>query len=238
MARSFSSGNYLTNATGLTFPLTMSAWCYPTSFTGKVCPVSVNLDSTTFHILIFDATGHVQAESNAGSTVAAATTAGAASINAWCHAAGTFASATSRAAFLNGGSKATNVTSRSPSGLNRCQIGVLSNTFNPFTGSVAEVAIWSAVLSDGEIATLATGVPAWQVRAASLWGYWPVLGLSSTEPDYSGAGRAMTLVGTPALADGPPVGLWMLPVRGSVNVVAAVVGMAPSRRSLQHMLVR
>jgi hypothetical protein len=215
----------------------MSAWCYPTAFTGKVCPVSVSFSSTVFHILIFDATGHVQAESNAGSTVVAATTVAAASTNAWCHAAATFASATSRAAFLNGGSKATNATSRAPSGINRCQIGILSNTFNTFTGNVGEVAIWSAVLSDGEIATLATGVPAWQVRSASLWGYW-LVGLASPEPDYSGAGRAMTLVGTPTLADGPPVGLWMPPVRGPVNVVAAAVGRAPTRRSFQHMLVR
>jgi hypothetical protein len=59
-----------------------------------------------------------------------------------------------------------------PSGLNRTAIGAIVRASNPAysTGEVAEVAVWSAALSDEEIALLAKGF-----SPLCLWWRWPSL---------------------------------------------------------------
>ena len=65
------------------------------------------------------------------------------SANTWHHACGVYTSATSRAAYIDGGSKGTNTTSITPSGVDRTSIGRL-NRLTPsqaFSGRIAEVGI-------------------------------------------------------------------------------------------------
>ena len=57
------------------------------------------------------------------------------------------------------------------------------------SGSIAEEAGWSVALTDAEIAAWAKGTLACKIRPASLVGYWPLFGLESPEPDYSGLGN-------------------------------------------------
>lgn len=72
-------------------------------------------------------------------------------------------------------------------------------------GLVAEVAIWSVVLSTTDIARFANGERAYTINPAHLIGYWPLDGLSSPEPDISGNGNNGTLTGTSKASSDPPV---------------------------------
>lgn len=78
--------------------------------------------------------------------------------------------------------------------------GVPSDFLN---GELAESAVWSACLSTGEMAGLASGVSTSQVRPRSLVGYWPLYGLASPEPDLSGNANNGTLTGTAYVAHAP-----------------------------------
>ncbi|MFS2087150.1 LamG-like jellyroll fold domain-containing protein, partial [Stenotrophomonas geniculata] len=76
----------------------------------------------------------------------------------WNHALAVFASSTSRAAYLNGASKGTNVQSSSPTGVNRTTtsmvyVSAASSLF--FPGDLAEVAMWNVALTDADAAILA-----------------------------------------------------------------------------------
>lgn len=64
--------------------------------------------------------------------------------NTWHHAAGIFVSATDRRAFIDGGSKGTNATDITPTGLDRLFIGMTRDNTPaiPASGMIAEVAIY------------------------------------------------------------------------------------------------
>lgn len=141
----------------------------------------------------------------AGSFGEAATTTGY-SANAWQHACGVFTSATSRAAFLNGGGKGTNAISRAPSGLSRTMVGRYnagaSNVYAD--AAIAEAAIWDTDLTDAEVAILATGVSPLFVRPQNLVFYAPLSGSNATETDIIG-GASITWVNTPTKAEHPRI---------------------------------
>ena len=70
---------------------------------------------------------------------------------------------------------------------------------NEFVGRLAEVAIWKgATLSAAEITALASGTSPSAVRSGSLTGYWPLYGVASPEPDYSGNVGNGTVTGSSA----------------------------------------
>lgn len=83
-----------------------------------------------------------------------ATTASGYTAGAWYTAAGVFTSATLRAAYINGGSKGTDVVSRTPSGLDTTYIGTyysggaLSTFLN---GKIAACAFYNIALSDAQV---------------------------------------------------------------------------------------
>lgn len=141
----------------------------------------------------------------AGSFGEAATTTGY-SANAWQHACGVYTSATSRAAFLNGGGKGTNATNRAPSGLSRTMVGRYntgaSNVYSD--AAIAEAAIWDTDLTDAEVAILATGVSPLFVRPQNLVFYAPLSGSNGTEIDLIG-GASVTWVNSPVKAEHPRI---------------------------------
>src|SRR3990167_2202236 len=78
--------------------------------------------------------------------------------NTWHHACAVFSSASSRAVFIDGGSKGENGTSGTPTGFNETTIGNRSDGGNPLSGAVAEAAIWNIALTDDEVLMLANGL--------------------------------------------------------------------------------
>ena len=75
-------------------------------------------------------------------------------------------------------------------------------------GLIADVAVWSVILTAGEAAALRAGARPYNIRQAALTGYWPLDGLSSPEPDLSGFSNNGTLNSAPTLAAGPPIALF------------------------------
>ena len=118
------------------------------------------------------------AVSNSGEIGVAQTDAGLVSAGQWCHAAAVFAGATSRSVYLNGGNKKTDTTQSSLLfTYNRLRIGARANIWGPeySHGDIADVGIWSAALTDDEIAALAMGASPLLVRPTQLWFYAPLV---------------------------------------------------------------
>lgn len=226
MARSgFSTSNYLGFSSTIVAspPCTISAWCYPTGVSST--PVIGGMSSNPIGdrlVIYLDTSGHLNAQSEHASTGVAATTTTTASLNAWSHCVGIFASTTSRTAILNGGGSGSNTISNAPV-CNQSEIGCVIDggiVSHPFTGSLGEFAIWNVALTSSEAGALAKGVPAFLIRPASLVGYWPCYGLTSPEPDLSGAAHNMSITGSLSQANGPPVVPFSKPFwRGSYALV-------------------
>lgn len=75
----------------------------------------------------------------------------------WVHGAAVFDSLTSRSIFVNGANKQTSSAVLGSISLTETHLGSRPPGTFAFDGELAEVAIWSAALSDGEIASLASG---------------------------------------------------------------------------------
>lgn len=74
----------------------------------------------------------------------------------------------------------------------------------PFSGKIADAAIWNVALTATEVTALAGGRRANTIRPSALIGYWPlnnVDGLMGRASDLSGYGNNGALVGTKAHSD-------------------------------------
>lgn len=165
-------------------PLTMAAWFYPNNATDNFALMSVTdnaeAGSNRFGITILGAVAGdpIQAFAQQGAANGTTNSTAGFTANAWNHACGVFTSSTSRTVYLNGGNSATNTTNSTPAGVNRVRIGARFLNGTPgvfFNGSVAEVGIWNAALTDAEIASLANGVACRLVRPQSLVFYAPMI---------------------------------------------------------------
>ncbi len=112
-------------------------------------------------------------------TIAIATTSAQWSINTLHHACGVVAASNSRAVYLDGGNKGTNISNRLFSGdYDRTRIGVLNigATLSQYmSGMIAEAGIWNVALTDAEVAVLAAGYSPLFVRPQNLVAYWPLV---------------------------------------------------------------
>jgi len=83
----------------------------------------------------------------------------------------------SRTAYLNGGNKGTESTSKTIDTVDDTFIGAnnVSSIHDFFDGSIAEVAVWNAILTDAEYLVLAAGYSPLFVRPQSLVAYWPLI---------------------------------------------------------------
>lgn len=238
--RGWSATNYLLYTTGIVtaMPLTIAAWG-KTSITGTlqamvhIGDVDVNPTQNRWSLTV-DVNDKVTATTNTTSGTVSAVTSTAISANTWFHACAVFTSATSRGAYLNGGGKGSNTTSRSPTGIDRTAIGVLfgSSVSQPFgpagTGDLAEVAVWNIALSDADVAALATGVSPLLIHPEALVGYWPLLGVNSPENNLLSNTSTMSITGSLSQSAHPRVFEWAASKIGiSTNIayeVAAAVG--------------
>lgn len=190
-------------------PLTLVCWFRADILDQQATIVSLGdtAGNTEYFILNVTLGEAVNAFAKGGVPDDGATTSTTFSTNVWHHAAGVFASTTSRSAYLNGGGKTTNVTSVSPSSIDTTAVGRTGKQTpaDYFDGSIAEVGIWNTNLSDAQVTSLAGGTSPLFIAKANLKGYWPIFGGRSPERDYSGNGNDLTVNGTPAQIDHPAV---------------------------------
>lgn len=134
------------------------------------------------------------------------------SANAWFHQAGTWDGTNARN-YVNGaetpGSPVSVTGSLTNNNLN-LYIGsdpddVIQLQADSFPGRLADAAFWNAALFAGEVAALARGVSPLRIRPTALLGYWPLFGVGSPEPDYSGNGNNGSITGSVTQADHAPV---------------------------------
>jgi hypothetical protein len=198
---------HLTSTTPVTaVPLTMACWFNPdvvSALDYLICIADSGADTDWFSLEANGAAGDVvRARTNATTGVFASTSATFVA-GTWQHAAAVFESTTSRAAYLDGGNKGTNTTSKTPSGLDRiglaCQATLTPTLF--LSGLIAEAAIWDVALTDDEVAQLGLGYCPLLVRPDGLVFYAPLV---RAVQDVIG-GLTLTATGTPAAAVHPRI---------------------------------
>ena len=181
-------------------PMTFSALfdTYDTSVSQEIIAITNIAITDTMRIIYSTGSSTILGISQVAGTDGVATATSSVSQNIWHHAAAVFTSITSRDIYLDGGSKGSNTTSVSPSGLASTKIAILNPLSNTvaFKGEIAEVAIWNVALTSAEISILASHYSPLFVRPQSLVAYWPIIGRTSPEIDIVG-GFNMTLANDP-----------------------------------------
>lgn len=163
------------------------------------------IGTSEHHALETTTAGTIRARTRNASGALSATTTGAFTDDTWTHAAGVWASSSSRAAYRDGANKGTDANNRAITSFDGTRIGVQTGgTLRYWDGLMAEMGFWGVALSDDEVALLAKGVSPLMVRPADLVAYWPLIGRFSPEIDLVG-GNNMTLNGTPTQADHPRI---------------------------------
>lgn len=214
MARTFVSGSsqYLEVDTAAitTYPFTMACWFNVTN-------------ATAFHTLMFigdkdvgtywtalaargdiagDRVGAYSSNYGAGASQAAHTSTGF-SVSTWHHACGTWTNASSRSAYIDGGSKSTDANAvGAMANHDRTTIGRAGDSSPSFyaNGQIAETAIWDVVLTDAEVAILSIGYTPPFVRPENLILYLPLV--RGNDQDIVG-GLSLTAFNTPTIGDHP-----------------------------------
>lgn len=180
----FSTANYIRGSFGAAaVPKTIAAWVRLPTIAALHTVVDLHnsgaaLDRNSFKLEI-SASGLIRAVAADGSAATPASSATTMVANTWHHACAVFTSATSRAAYLDGGNKGTNTTSRTPSSINQITLGCEngSSKGNPFGGWLYGVSIWDAALTDADVASLAGGASPLQIRPDVLTHHFPMLGV-------------------------------------------------------------
>jgi hypothetical protein len=186
MAYSFNGTNqYLrtSSAPAIGFPMTLAAWCRPTSMTGTRTVIAVGqAPAATRHRnqIVMLSTGALRV-TGATSTSSFADTTATATTNQWVHAAGVVTSLSSRTIYLNGGNAVTNTATIgayntfTEMGIGAQQSNTASTYENFWAGDLAEVGVWNVALTPEEVASLGRGVTCNQVRPQSLVFYAPLI---------------------------------------------------------------
>lgn len=164
-------------------PFTMACWARPDAENVAAAALSIGDKDVGAHFWDILFVGNVAGDpirfrALAGGTAGSAEATGIDfAANTWYHVCGVETSATDRAVFVDGGNKGTNATNRSPANADNITIGADGNsTFSsPFSGDVAEAAVWNVALTDAEVAVLGKGVPAFMVRPSALVFYAPLI---------------------------------------------------------------
>lgn len=208
MARAFISASdqqlFSSAAAVSAYPASMFCWWYSTNDAGAHDLVAVG-SSLTLQILMSTGDGHVIAAVNNGGIAYADNTDGY-STNTWNNSLATFGSSTNRKLYLNGGSAATNTTSKAFPTVDETIIAARATGYTSleFDGNIAELAIWNVEISAAEYAVLNAGYSPLFIRPQSLVAYWPLIGRTSPEIDIVG-GYNMTLTNSPTTAAHPPI---------------------------------
>ena len=210
---------------------TLNAWVYPTAtrasvaagFTGIINPGGVPVGNNYVPFGLYygraDTFGITTNRFWAGYIVAAAQIVGDPTVistyTAWHHLVATFTSTPSRSLRLYRNNIL--VASSVPGSAIVAQtadialrLGHSYETSSPrgFPGPMADIALWNAALTPGEVSSLWAGRSPWNIRRANLQAYWPLHGVKAVpDLDLGPNGVGLTNVGA-ALTVGPhpPVG--------------------------------
>lgn len=126
----------------------------------------------------------------------------------WTGLVGTFVSDSSRVIYVGAiGNTGSSSTSRAVAdALKNIRVGRQLGGAQVFTGKIAEVAMWNAVLDSGQITSYLAGTAASSIAPANLIGYWP---LSADSPTHTNlgidAGGTLTVTGAVFDADHPSI---------------------------------
>ncbi len=181
-------------------PLSMAFWGDMDAATNNENAMSLSdAASNNFFAIRFNSR-RIEARTSANGNVSNALSPTQFSLNTWFHGAAVFESATLRTAYLNGGNPGTNTTSRTPTGIDRGNIGSRTGG-NYINGRMAEVAMWSAALTAEEIAILAKGFSPYLIRPQSLVFYVPLI----RDLSDLAQGRALTNNNGATVADHPRI---------------------------------
>ncbi len=190
-------------------PFTLSAWAEFDAIAANTGVIGVgDASSTRPYYLLMLGSGdecQFQARDDAGGFHFAQSSSDI-SVNTLHHMAAVVASSSSRSVYLDGGNKDTDsddITITAGS-IDQTIIGKNSNNQGQWymSGSIAEGAIWSAALTDAEIASLAARASPLLVRPQSLVSYWKLI--RDEDQDIVG-GFDMTANGGPTIASHPPM---------------------------------
>jgi hypothetical protein len=214
VARVGAVGVYLYNNSPVVteLPVTMACWFKAPNITTSFALMTLG-GRTSQVRLVLQAVGtaagdpvRCQSVDAAGTKRSAVTSTGF-STGTWHHAAGVFTSTTSRAAYIDGGSKGTSALSSTVSSFDALEVmRELANGTAQLQATdveFAEAAVWDAALSDEEIATLALGYSPLFVRPQSLKNYYPLFGRQGAtegEEDWSGNNALLDAGGAPLAA--------------------------------------
>jgi hypothetical protein len=179
-------------------PFTIAAWVYPVANAWMTIFSfgDVDVADQYWSLERFQQTAYYRARAGASTVVQTTDTT---AENVWVHFCAVETSNVSRAVFIDGGDKTTDVTDRSPAGADNMKIGVSPDSTPQayMDGRVAELGFWNVALTDSEVATLAIGVSPLMIRPASLAAYWPLI--RDEDQDRIG-GYDMTAFNAPTVA--------------------------------------
>ena len=210
MSRSFddASSQYLFDTTApiTVEPITMACWFYADddAATGALMSLG-DFDGQNVWLLLAHSNDNIYARQYTGGVLAAAGV-GSFSIDTWHHACAVYAATDDRKVYLDGGAPGTNTAVGSPSGIDTVTVGSYayngSRGRSPFSGRLAEAAMWNVALTANEISMLADGYSPLFVRPQNLVFYPPLV--RDNDEDIVG-GLSLTAVNSPTVAAHPPM---------------------------------
>lgn len=202
----------------LQYPFTISCWFFPTVAVGQTDLVLLRGGADVYW-LNFNGTGLSVSTWN-GSQATTGTQSSVVTLNRWNQGMARFTSDLQR--FVQGNGRTGTVnginSNQATQVIDRLTLGMADNPQRFFTGYMAHVAIWNALLSDADSASLGRGVSPLSVRPANLVAYWPLVNpgeqrnLASAKsragqplPVFSAGTQAGTLTGVRYSSWNPPV---------------------------------
>lgn len=191
-------------------PFTICCWFNVDQLSSANNYVSVSdvSEAAHQHVLYTSGAGNLRAGTRAGGSAVDAEATTPPSVNIWEHACGVWAANNLRSIYLNGGSKGTNTSGRSPTGLDSFDIGVRGDSSPDayVSGLIAEVGVWNVALTDAEASLLAKGLSPLLIRPNSLIAYYPLHSLYDLTSIVNGDVIKMTAFNSPVSSkDHPPM---------------------------------